>query len=262
MNRSRAAPDGPSRCDVLSCSAVSKSFGGASVLDRVTLSFPGAGVAALVGPNGAGKTTLFNILTGFLRPDTGECCINGRQIASLAPHEIAKLGVGRTFQEVRLIRQLSVVENLSLAQPDQNGERIFTALAPRGDRSQEIRNRQSAYALLERLQLDGVANGSAGDLSYGQQKLLSLGCCLAMRPNIMLLDEPLSGVHPTLALEIVELIADAGRSGTLVIFVEHDLEAVVSLADEVIVLHHGAMLARGSPAEILKLPEVVEAYVG
>ena len=245
----------------MSCIDLSKSFGGTRALDCVTISFPGPGIVALVGSNGAGKTTLFNILSGFLRPDTGECRIHGRQIAYLAPHEIAALGVARTFQDVRLIRQLSVLENLCLAQPNQVGERIFTALAARGYRSHELRNRHFARMLLEQLRLDGMEDTPAGDLSYGQQKLLSLGCCLAMRPNIMLLDEPLSGVHPTLALEIIELVADIGKSGTLVIFVEHDLEAVASLADEVIVMHHGAMLARGKPSDVLRLPEVMEAYV-
>lgn len=246
---------------LLSCSNLSKSFGGAQALDRLTLTFADTGIVAVIGPNGAGKTTFFNVVSGFVRADAGSCHVDGMPVLGLAPHRIAALGVARTFQELRLIRRLSTLENLCLAQPHQAGEGIFTALAAWRDSAREADRRQFARELLARLGLRDQEAMPAGELSYGQQKLLSLGCCLAMRPRILLLDEPLAGVHPAMRTEIIQLIADAGRQGSLALVIEHHLEAVTEHADDMIVMHRGALLARGIPHEVLKLPEVVEAYV-
>jgi neutral amino acid transport system ATP-binding protein len=246
----------------LSVAGLSKSFGGVQALDKITIAFPSTGVVALIGPNGAGKTTLFNILSGFIAPDAGECHIEGRRTTGMPPHLIARLGLARTFQQVRLVRQLSVLENLCLARPRQTGERFLAALMGARGGSTESGNRDFARPLLERLHLLEQEDMPAGSLSYGQQKLLSLGCCLAMEATILLLDEPLTGVHPALALAILELIAEVGRSGNLVVFIEHDLEAVSKVADEAIIIHRGTVLARGVLADVLKLPEVLEAYVG
>jgi len=246
----------------LSVTGLSKSFGGVQAIDKVTIAFPATGIIALIGPNGAGKTTLFNILSGFLAPDAGDCRIEGRLTIGMAPHLIARLGLARTFQHVRLVRQLSVLDNLCLARPRQAGERILPALTGAWSGSEEPDNRDFARGLLERLQLRESEDMPAGTLSYGQQKLLALGCCLAMEPTMLLLDEPLAGVHPALALVILGIMAEIGKSGNLVIFIEHNLEAVSKVADEAIIMHRGKVLARGKPADVLKLPEVVEAYVG
>lgn len=245
----------------LNAAGLSKSFGGVQAVDRVTIAFPSTGIVALIGPNGAGKSTLFNILSGFVAPDSGECRIDGRLTTGMPPHLVARLGLARTFQQVRLVRHLSVLDNLCLARPGQTGDRFLAALTGARSSAAESGNRAFARRLLERLHLGEQENMPAGSLSYGQQKLLGLGCCLAMDSSILLLDEPLTGVHPALALIILELIAEIGRSGKLVVFIEHDLEAVSKVADEAIIMHHGAVLARGTLADVLKLPEVVEAYV-
>lgn len=241
---------------------LSKAFGGVQAIEAVTVAFPSNGVVALIGPNGAGKTTFFNILSGFIHPDRGECLIGGRRTTGMRPQSIAGLGLARSFQSVRLIHQLSVLDNLCLARPRQTGEGFLAALTGRVSRSQEAANRDFANRMIERLHLRQSADTPAGDLSYGQQKLLSLGCCLAMEPIILLLDEPLAGVHPVLASMIMELITQTGRLDKLVIFIEHDLEIVSKMADEVVMLHRGAVLARGRPTEVMTVPEVVEAYVG
>jgi ABC-type branched-subunit amino acid transport system ATPase component len=240
---------------------VTKRYGGLKAVDAVTIAFRESGIVAIIGPNGAGKTTLFNIMSGFTRPDLGECLIGGRETTRMRPDAIARRGVARSFQSVRLVQQLSVLDNLCLARPRQTGERFLAGIAGRFRPLEEADNRDFAARLAKQLDLDGVAHCAAGKLSYGQQKLLSLGCCLAMEPAILLLDEPLAGVHPALASRIMDLIKEIGGSGRLIIFIEHDLEAVSKLADEVVFLHRGAVIARGSPADVLTTPEVMEAYL-
>ena len=221
-----------------------------------------AGIAAIIGPNGAGKTTLFNVLTGFLRPDAGRCYWGNRDITRVAPHKIARLGIARTFQDLRLIQQVSVLENVMLARPQQRGEKLLPALLRFGVAAEERWNRAEAMRLLESVGLATAASELAGELSYGQQKLLTIACCLATEARVLLLDEPVAGVHPEMAARILELLRRLRDDGKLIVFIEHDIAAVRQVADVVTVMDEGKIIAQGPPSEVLERPEIMEAYVG
>lgn len=245
----------------LRCEAVRQSFGGVHALAGVDLCCAGPGIAAIIGPNGAGKTTLFNVVTGFLKADGGRCFFGEREITGLPPHRIARLGVARTFQDLRLIFQVSALDNVVLARPDQKGERAWNALLGAGVAREETANRAEALRLLRFVGLETKAGELAGELSYGQQKLLSLACCLATNAGILLLDEPFAGVHPQMADHIGDLLVELRDEGKLIVFIEHDLATVRRIADRVIVLDAGRVLAEGPPAEVLDRPEIAEAYL-
>jgi len=240
---------------------LSKSFDGVVALDSLTLGLPETGIVAIIGPNGAGKTTLLNVATGFLRPDRGRCLLGEREITARAPYEMALLGLARTFQDLRLIRLTSVIENVMLARPNQSGERLWRALTGIGVRKEEQRNREKAERLLDFVHLDENVNEPAGELSYGQQKLLTLACCLATEARILLLDEPVAGVHPQMVQRILGLLRQLRDSGKLIVFVEHDMFAVRQVADVVCVMDDGKLIAQGSPSDILERPEIMEAFV-
>jgi ABC-type branched-subunit amino acid transport system ATPase component len=245
----------------LSCYALSKSFDGVNALFDLNLEFPLTGVTSIIGPNGAGKTTLLNVLTGFLKPDKGKCFLGNREITGLAPNRIARLGLARTFQDLRLIRQISVLDNVLLARPRQRGENLTSALFRLGVGKEEGRNREEALRLLEFIGLQNKASDFAGELSYGQQKLLSLACCLATEARILFLDEPVAGVHPEMISKIVELLIELKMKGNQIVFIEHDISAVRLAADMVIVMDDGKIIAQGAPAEVLERPEIMEVYL-
>ena len=240
---------------------LSKSFGGLDALVQVSFEFSSSGIIAIIGPNGAGKTTLLNTLTGFLAADAGHCWLNRQEITRLPPHRIAQLGVARTFQDLRLIRQISVLDNVLLACPHQRGERLLNALLRFGVAQQERHNRRKARELLQFVGLAEMAGQLAGELSYGQQKLLSLACCLGTEAPVLLLDEPVAGVNPALVVQILQLLRQLREQGKLIVFIEHDINAVRKIADCVVVMDAGKIIAQGSPADILCRPEIMEAYL-
>ena len=245
----------------LRCEGLRKSFDGTVALQDVTLEFPPFGVIGIIGPNGAGKTTLVNVLTGFLRAEHGKALFDGTELTKLAPHRIARLGIARTFQELRLIQQVTVLENVMLARPNQKGERLWNALFGVGFAAEETGNRAEALRWLRFVGLDVNASDDAGELSYGQQKLLTLACCLATGARVLFLDEPVAGVHPELVGKILALLRDLKAMGKLVVFIEHDIASVRKVADMVIVMDEGRIIAQGSPREVLEKPEILEAYV-
>ncbi len=246
---------------VLRCERLSKSFDGVKALDSLTLDLPASEIAAIIGPNGAGKTTLINVISGFLRPDGGKCLLGEREITRAAPHKINALGVARTFQDLRLVRLISVLENVMLARPNQPGERLWRALTQLGVKRDERRNRAEAERLLDFVGLTQKAKEPAGELSYGQQKLLSLACCLATEASILLLDEPIAGMHPEMAERILGLLAQLRDAGKLIVFIEHDMGSVRKVADMVYVMDDGRLIAQGPPDEVLDRPEIMEAFV-
>jgi ABC-type branched-subunit amino acid transport system ATPase component len=245
----------------LSCRGVEKSFGGVRALSNIDLNFSSGRITSIIGPNGAGKTTLINILTGFLQPEAGKCFLGQQEISGLSVPRIARLGVGRTFQDLRMILGVPVLENLMLARPRQRGERLFGALLRLGLREEENSNYKEAIRLLRFVGLEQRASDLAGELSYGQQKLLSLACCLAMEAKIILLDEPVAGVHPNMAARILGVLQELRDQGKLIIFIEHDISAVRAVADHVVVMDQGQVIAQGVPGEVLERPEIVEAYL-
>lgn len=248
--------------ETLHCEGIAKSFWGVEALEGLDLVLPPSGITAIIGPNGAGKTTLLNILTGFLRPDVGRCFLGRREITNLPPYRIAQLGIARTFQDLRLILQLSALENVMLARPNQRGERLLHAILRFGVPAEEGNNHEEALKLLRSVGLEEKSNVLADQLSFGQQKLLALACCLATDCRILLLDEPVSGVHPETVGNIIALMQRLRSEGKQLVFIEHDIQAVREVADTVIVMDHGRLIAQGPPGEILDRPDIMEAYIG
>jgi ABC-type branched-subunit amino acid transport system ATPase component len=216
----------------------------------------------VIGPNGAGKTTLLDVLTGFLRPDAGRAFVGEQELARLAPHRIARLGIARTFQDLRLISLVSALENVLLARPNQKGERLFQALFRVGVAQQETCNREEGVRWLRFVGLEAQAGVAAGELSYGEQKLLTLACCLATGSGILLLDEPVAGVHPEMIAKILDVLRELKAMGKLIVFIEHDIASVRQVADSVVVIDAGKVIAQGAPGDVLERPEILEAYVG
>jgi len=244
------------------CVGLSKSFDGIRALADVQIELPSSGITAIIGPNGAGKTTLLNVLTGFVRPDRGSCFLGERETTRLPSHRIARLGVTRTFQDLRLILQIPVLDNVLLARPSPLGESVLGAILRLGVPAEEARNCEEAMRLLEFVGLQGQAQDLAGELSYGQQKLLTLACCLATGARILLLDEPVAGVHPEMVSRILALLRQLRDQNKLVVFIEHDIAAVREIANHVIVMDEGRIIAAGPPHEVLDRPEIMEAYLG
>jgi branched-chain amino acid transport system ATP-binding protein len=246
----------------LRCEQLSKSFGGVQALASVSLEFPTSGIVAVIGPNGAGKTTLINVITGFLRPNIGRAFLGNCELTRLPAHKIARLGIARSFQDLRLISLVTTLENVLVARPNQKGEAFLRALFRLGVAVEEKANQEAALKWLKFVGLDELAKQPAGELSYGQQKLLTLACCLATEAPILLLDEPVAGVHPEMIERILGLFRELRSLGKLVVFIEHDIAAVREVADSVIVMDHGKIIAQGKPSDVLERPEIIEAYVG
>lgn len=255
------ASGGEERWETFRCDGLYKSFNGIEALAGVSLQFLSSGITALIGPNGAGKTTLLNVLTGFLQPDAGRSFFGEREITHFSAHRIARLGVARTFQDLRLILQVSAVDNVLLARPNQRGETLLGALLRFGAGAEDRRNREEAVRLLRFVGLEDKALEPAEELSYGQQKLLTLACCLATEARILFLDEPVAGVHPEMASRILDLLRQLRDHGKLVVFIEHDIAAVRQVADLVIVMDEGKVIAQGAPKDVLERPEIMEAYL-
>ncbi len=247
---------------LLTVSNLSKTFDGLKAVEGFSCSIAKGKVVGLIGPNGAGKTTVFNIITGFLSADGGEIYYAGRNITRLPPYRIAHNGIVRTFQDLRLIASLPVIENILLARQKQTGEHWPAAFALRKKvQAEERKNRQIALEILSQLGLAELRENLAGALSYGQQKLLTLACCLAAEADLLLLDEPVSGVHPNMIEKMLALIAQLAASGKTILFIEHNLEVVMQASDHVIVMDAGRKIAEGRPEAIKNDPEILEAYL-
>jgi neutral amino acid transport system ATP-binding protein len=242
---------------LLEAERVSKSFGGLNALSECSLRVPEGSISGLIGPNGSGKTTLFNVITGYERCSQGEIRFAGESITRASPERVFALGVGRTFQITRLFFRLSVLENMLVA--TQRHEGWTRSVARRAGSAAE---RRRAVELLEFVGLARLAGTPAGNLSYGQRKLLELATLLVADPAVLLLDEPTAGVNPTLINQLSERIRDLNRAGKSFLVVEHNMEFVMGLCHEVTVLHQGRTLVRGMPEEVRADPAVLDAYLG
>jgi branched-chain amino acid transport system ATP-binding protein len=249
---------------LLAVEGVERSFGGVRAVAGASFAVERGSITALIGPNGAGKTSLFNLVSGFERPDRGDIRYDGVSIAGWPPHLVARAGLGRTFQLTKTMAALPVLDNVLLAAPDQPGERLRGALlrplhARRGDRALHERARE----LLDTFGLAEMADHYAGQLSGGQRKLLELARTLMLRPRMVLLDEPMAGVNPTLGARLLEHIEEIRRrEGVTFLFIEHELDVVMQRSDRVVVMAEGAVIASGPPAEIRDDQRVVDAYLG
>jgi neutral amino acid transport system ATP-binding protein len=255
-----AAPAEP----ILEVRDAAKSFDGLRAVAGASFSVARGSITALIGPNGAGKTTMFDLLSGFGRLDAGMIRFAGRTIGGMAPHRIARLGLVRTFQLTRVLAGMSVLDNMLLAAPSQPGEHLaFLLISPGRARSAEAAARERADSLLDTFGLGAKAADYAGALSGGQRKLLEIARALMTEPALVLLDEPMAGVNPTLGRSILDHIeALRHEHGTTFLFVEHDMDVVMSRADSVVVMAQGRVIASGTPTEIRADPAVVEAYLG
>ncbi len=232
----------------LSVEGLVKRFGGVTALDSVSFVAERREVLGLIGVNGAGKTTLFNCISGLLTPDAGHIRLDGKDVRGMGATEIARAGVGRTFQIPRVFRRMTVLENLMVP--------VLSEASPRR------RLLERAEATLESVRLSALRHNFAEELSGGQQKLLELARLQMVEPTVVLLDEPFAGVHPVLCKLMIERIAALAAAGRCVILISHDLTSIYALSERVIVMNQGQVISRGSPAEIRRDPAVVEAYLG
>ena len=236
---------------------LSKSFDGFQALSGVSLSVPRGSISAIIGPNGAGKTTLFNLITGHLRPDAGSVSFKNREITGIAPHDLCRLGMGRSFQRTNIFPRLTVFQNIQAAFLSHRG-RGWNLLA-----SVDRFYRDETEALLVSVGLVGKAGEVAGFLSHGNQKQLELGITLALEPEILLLDEPTAGMSAQETRESIRLIERIARErGLTLLFTEHDMEVVFAIAQRITVLHQGEVIADGTPEEVRRHPEVRRVYLG
>lgn len=249
---------------ILQLGGVVKRFGGINAVNGASLEVHRRSITALIGPNGAGKTTLFNLITGFIRPDRGEIVYDGRSIFGRRPHQIASLGMVRTFQITKALAAMSVLDNMMLAAPGQPGERLSTlVLRPGSTRRREREVRDTALELLDTFGLAAKSADYAGVLSGGQRKLLELARALMVQPRTVLLDEPMAGVNPTLGRKVLEHVERLREErGTTFVFIEHDMAAVMKHSDRVIVMAQGEVIAHGAPDAVRRDPRVIDAYLG
>lgn len=244
----------------LKCKGVTKSFGGVCALDEVSFTFPLSGITAIIGPNGAGKTTLIDVMTGFLKPDDGECFVNGRAVSKMKASDLVDLGIARTFQDLRLIRQLTVEDNLMLAFPNQIGESPTSSLLGIG-KSQQNKNKEEAERILKFIGLEAKREKIAGNLSYGQQKLLTIGCCLATQADLLVFDEPVSGINPKMISKIHNLLKEVSKKERAILFIEHNIESVRKISNKVIVMDNGSIILNGSTKDVLEHSKTMEVYL-
>ena len=247
----------------LEVSNISVSLGGFEILKDIAISVPEAGMTGLIGPNGAGKSTLFSVISGFLKQSAGRIQFGGRDLDGTGAAVRARAGMVRTFQVPREFRHMTVRENLYAAAPDQPGEHLINLLIRSAKvklREREVR--QQGEEVLDFLKLRKVADVPSGQLSGGQKKLLELGRVLMLKPKMILLDEPFAGVNAVLITEIVDRIRELHAGGVGFLIIEHDLEAISDLVDEMHVLNRGMLLASGAPQAVLDDARVREAYLG
>jgi branched-chain amino acid transport system ATP-binding protein len=248
---------------VLEVRDLSVRFGGIRAVAGVSLAVGAGEILSIIGPNGAGKTTIFNVVTGLYRPTAGEVHLRGRPISTLPPHARARLGVARTFQNIRLFRDLTVGENVRVARYGRTRAGLLGALLrTRGFRRDRGETDARVAALLDGVGLHGRGGELARSLPYGDQKRVELARALAAEPSVLLLDEPAAGMSTAEADELMALIRSLRDRGLAILLVEHHIRVVMAVSDRVVVLNHGELIAEGSPGAVRRDPAVIAAYLG
>jgi branched-chain amino acid transport system ATP-binding protein len=257
-----AAPGCAKVDPILVADKVTRQFGGLTAVNVDHVEIPRGKITALIGPNGAGKTTFFNLLTGFDKPNTGTWIFNGQNLAGVPSYQVARLGMVRTFQLTKALSLLTVMQNMQLGAQHQKGESVFAALFGWMWKKQEEEIKVTALELLTRFKLDAKQDDFAAALSGGQRKLLEMARALMTKPSMVMLDEPMAGVNPALTQSLLDHIKGLKNEGMTVLFVEHDMHMVRHISDWVIVMAEGKIVAEGPPAEVMKNPAVIDAYLG
>jgi branched-chain amino acid transport system ATP-binding protein len=248
---------------LLQTQGICKHFGGLKAVDDVSITVEKGKIFGIIGPNGAGKTTFFNVLTGTYQVTAGEVLFKGRSITNQPPEKVSRIGIARTFQNIKLFKYMTVLDNVKIGFHSRTKSRVWDAFLHTGQyRKDEVFASEEGLAVLQRVGLAGFADELALNLPYGTQRRLEIARALATNPDLLLLDEPAAGMNPSETADLIRFIRKLNETGLTIIVIEHDMKLIMTLCDRIVVLNHGEKICEGGPKEVQCNRDVIEAYLG